>query len=136
MWGHLQQGEFLSLTEEDLKASVVREHRTIAYPEEEFVLHIFPPVKVAIQNDFQPLICSRRHIPLTLFCERTSLFLKEGLKKVKEKKLAAYLHFIHKATVAGLSQVMFEIEATTDAGVSDDRFEDLRAVDQPPLIGQ
>ena len=28
---------------------------------------------------------------------------------------------------------MFEIEATTDAGVSDDRCEDLRAVDQPPL---
>ena len=44
-----------------------------------------------------------------------------------------YLHLIYKTTVAGLFQIMFEIEATTDAGVSDDRCEDLRAVDQPPL---
>ena len=28
---------------------------------------------------------------------------------------------------------MFEIEATTDSGVGDDRGEDLGAVDQPPL---
>ena len=76
------------MTDEDLEAGVVREHRTIAYPEEELVLYIFSPVKVAIQNDFQPLICSRRGIPHTWFSERTSLFLKE-VKTSERKKLVA-----------------------------------------------
>ena len=34
-WGNLQQGEFLSLTNKDLEASIVREHGTITNPEKE-----------------------------------------------------------------------------------------------------
>ena len=45
----------------------------------------------------------------------------------------SYLHLIHKAAVAEHFQYMFEIKATTDAKVRDDRSEDLGAVDQPSL---
>ena len=75
--GDLQQGEFLSLTNKDLEACIVREHGTVANPENEPKFYgTWAPVKVAIYNDFQPQICPRSGIPDILSCERTSLFLK------------------------------------------------------------
>ena len=40
-----------------------------------------------------------------------------------------YLYVFDQAGVVGLFQVTFQVEGTTDASVSDNRFEDLGAVD-------
>ena len=44
-----------------------------------------------------------------------------------------YLDVFDQAAVVGLFQVTLQVEGTTDTGVSDDRFEDLGAVDLLPL---
>ena len=67
--------------------------------------------------------------------------MKFSSKNEKDKipRCIAYLHLIHKATVARVFQDMFEIKATTDARVCDDWGEDLGAVDEsslPPALPQ
>ena len=44
-----------------------------------------------------------------------------------------YLYVFDQAGVVGLFQVTLQVEGTTDASVGDHRFEDLGAVDLPPL---
>ena len=50
-----------------------------------------------------------------------------------------HLHLLHKLAVVRLLQVRSKVKSATDSGVSDDRGEDLRAVDllsPPPALAK
>ena len=65
-----------------------------------------------------------------------STILQEGLILWQawsyDRKLN-YLQIFDKLAVLGLLELHVQVESTTDPSVSDDRFEDLGAVDLPPL---
>ena len=93
----------------------------------------FLPVHVPVDDDHQPLICSRssflnfwmnkgaRFVLKKWFC--FPAFACEGFNM-----LVGHLHLFHKTTVLRIHKVHLKVEGTADSGVSDDGGEDLRAV--------